>query len=456
MKKIQLLCLLLVFFFPLSYRTAVKAEQILGTDGQNGQNGQNGNDGDNRDGLTIFLSPKPLNLDLTGQKGFKGEDGSPGQSATCPLSNEPINDNLRGANGGNGGNGGKGGNGGNGGSVSLYTTDISFLKQVFINASGGLGGEGGKGGSGGTGCLCPEPYVTIKTCQGNPGDPQYACSTKQLRCLSGKNGVNGSNGQMGRDGLLGTLTLINSNQPLLDDQLSASVSFRQLKERGYTLSKNVWQTREGAKELLAPGSLVQGQYRFLVNRLDYSFLVLWNTSRSFEPFASQIVTLKLKDVPNGGVEYTLPPEVWLEAKEQKENNRTDLIVYNALLKGEATQLEVVELSGLESELKLQVVDKAKVSDFVNTQWEVTLKTTSLDPRFRRTDDYVTKYQGVIPPQLIERTGNLFTLKLGNLPLNAKELKARVGILIQLKVKRSLGSYSAEQNLTVEDLLKASK
>ncbi len=246
--------------------------------------------------------------------------------------------------------------------------------------------------------------------------------------------------------------MINSNQPLLEDQTSASVSFKQLKENGYTLSKNAWEIKNGARSILAANSTVQDQYRYLVSRSEHSFLIVWNTTRPFERFADQIVTLKLKDGPKPEIDYKIPDEVWIDAKEENRGNRTDLIVYNALLKKEAVQLEIVKLVGKESDLKLVVVDNANVSDLVNTEWQVVIKTSRSDPRFRATEDYVTRYQGSVPIKLIENKGNLFTLNLGQLQLNTKELRNGVGILIKLKVKRLMGNYSAEQSLKYENLL----
>ena len=452
MKKLQILCISALLLLAFGDNSRVKADQILGSDGKNGVNGKDGKNGENRDGITIFLSNDPVNLDLTGQKGYPGEDGTIGESAVCPAKLSSSQENMQGANGGSGGNGGNGGIGGNGGAVTLYTTNPALLKRVFINSAGGAGGNGGNGGSGGSGCNCPEPFVSLQSCQGSPGDSGYSCSTKQFRCISGRSGVNGSKGVSGSSGLPGTLTVINSIQPLVEDQTNASVTFKQLKENGYTLSKNVWETKNGARSILAPNSIVQDQYRYLASRSEYSFLMVWNTTRPFERFADQVVTLKLKDNPSPTIDYKIPDGVWIDAKEQKQNKRTDLIVYNALLKEEAIQLEIVKLVGKEANLQLIVVDNANVSDLVNTQWEAIIKTSRSDPRFRATEDYITRYQGPVPSRLIDNKGNLFTLNLGQLQLNSKELRNGVGILIKLKVKRSMGNYMAQQNLKYENLL----
>jgi len=101
---------------------------------------------------------------------------------------------------------------------------------------------------------------------------------------------------------------------------------------------------------------------------------------------------------------------------------------------------------------LVVEDEANVSDIVSTQWQVIIKTTHSDNRFRPVSDYQTLYEGPVPQKLVQSNGNSFTLNLGNLPLNSKALQTGLGIMIQLKATRSLGNYSDQQTLVYTNLI----
>ncbi|GBF80312.1 hypothetical protein AsFPU1_1713 [Aphanothece sacrum FPU1] len=418
-----------------------------GSDAQNGISGKNGQDSDN---LTIFADGSPVTLNLVGANGEKGKEGERGKDARCDNQPVGVNYNVQAPSGGRGGNGGNGGDGGNGGSLTLYGTDLTSLKQIYVNAAGGKGGEPGRGGFGGDGCNCTDPYWNIETCTGNPGDPGYICTTLEFRCQDGKNGTNGVIGVGGRDGLPGKLTLINFDKPLEPDKPAAAVTMANLKEKGYLLSKNVWETRNGAKSLFAPGSFIDDEYVALVERFERSFILIWNAPQSFNSFAQEQVTLRLQNDKNINVE--LPKNLWIEATTQPKNNITQLIVYNAIRQRDATQLESQGLSGRGTELKLTLVDKARQSNLIATKFKLTYSITRSDPRFRPVSDYITKYEGAISEDLVTIDNNKFTINIGKLPISPDHLKAGLGVEINLEATRSFAGYSADQRIVVKDVI----
>jgi hypothetical protein len=251
---------------------------------------------------------------------------------------------------------------------------------------------------------------------------------------------------------LGQLTLISLNRPLESDRPTASTTFAQIKEQGFLLSKNQWETRTGAAALFASGSAIADSYRMLVSRQERSFFMTWNAPQPFEPFANYPVTLSLAD--EQGIEVTLPQDVWLEATtRQQPNEVTEFIVYNAILARDATRLEVQSLSGNGPNLQLTLIDRADRSDLIATQFLVKYRTTqSEDVRFRPSVTFTTRYEGEIPPDAIERDGDRFTLKLGQLPLEENFLKAGTGIEIELTAQRSFAGNSATQKIQVRDLI----
>ena len=424
-----------------------------GTTGQTGQTGANGTGGSNADDVTLFADGSPLTLNLAGKGGEDGAAGGDGESPDC--GNQPLDarQNLQAADGGNGGNGGNGGDGGNGGSITLYATNLENLRQILVNANGGKGGAPGTGGQGSQGCICSKPYWTVDTCTGEPGGSDYRCSTQEFRCTNGRNGVNGNNGLAGRDGLPGRLTVLNLNKPLEADRQAATVTLGILKENGFTLSKNRWETRTGATTLLAPGSAIADEYLMLTERVEKSFLLIWNAPQPFSAFGDRNVTLSLDERQE--IQVNFPEQLWLEGISQKRNQVTEFVVYNALYAGDATQLGNLSITGNGNQLKLLLTDQAGKSNLIATKFRLRYKITESDPRFRPPTDYATKFDGEVPEELVSARGDQFVINLGQLPIAPEYLRPGLGIEVELVANRTFAGYSAEQKLTVRDVISAS-
>lgn len=429
------------------------ANQIVsfGKNGSHGKDGQNGEKGRDSETLTIFADGSPLNLDLSGQNGSGGQSGENGADAMCDNQPINVNYNLWGASGGDGGNGGSGGDGGNGGLLTIYATDKSYLSQISVQAKGGEGGQSGDGGNGGSGCECQQPYWTVESCSGNPGSSNYSCSTREYRCLDGEVGKNGRSGRGGRSGKLGSLTLINSNQPLPPDRLSASVTMAELKERGFSLSKNIWETKTGAVSLFAQGSIIDDQYLELVERVENSVVLIWNAPQDFTPFRDRTFTVNLQD--DRSVAITIPDDLWLETNILPRKNVTELFVFNAIRASEATQLKSNGLSGVGLGLQLELVDEAKKSDLINTSFYLKYSVSnSGEARLRPVSDYINRYEGEIPPQFVRYSDNRFIIDLGQLPIDPKYLEPDRAIQVQLEITRTFANNSAKQTIVEKDIL----
>lgn len=417
----------------------------FGSRGLDGPIGQVGSNGKNSDSLTIFADGSPLNLNLAGQSGTDGDTGATGKDSNCKEQPKEPNRNLQGANGGNGGNGGDGGDGGDGGALTIYTSNPANLRQITVNAAGGKGGQPGAGGSGGKGCGCNQIYWTIPTCTGKPGDPNYSCTTREFRCQNGLDGKGGTSGRVGKDGRAGKLTLINLDQPLTSDQPSAAVTMAALKDRGFVLSKNKWETRTGAIALFAPGSVIDDQYLALVERIERSFILIWNAPQPFDKFANKPVTLTLEE--NGEIKAVLPNDLWLEATTQKRNNVTEMVVYNAVYDREVVQLKSAGLSGNGNKLRLELVDQASQSNLIGSKFRIKYRVSQSDEASYRATDYMTKYEGEVPPELVTFEGNRFILDLGKLPIDPDYLRSGTGVEIEVIATRTFAGYSKEQKVT---------
>ena len=427
-------------------------DKSLGESGDSGEEGEKGSNGRNSDNLTVFADGTSMTLDLTGGDGAAGQEGVTGYDAFCDRqATKDVGKDLRGADGGSGGDGGDGGIGGNGGALTVYTTNKQHLKQIYVIAAGGEGGAPGTAGKGGEGCQCDRPYWNEETCFGDPGSPNYSCTTQEFQCTDGYSGKKGRNGRKGRDGKVGTLTLINLDKSLAPDMPEVTAPISELKGRGFTLSRNIWESKEGAPSLFAPGSVVANKYKELVARHEHSVLVVWDAPQPVENFDDQQITLSLKGKDDANI--FLPEDLWLETKTVKRDNLSELFVFNAVRTKDVDDLTIDGLFGQGTGLELDIFDEAEKSNLVATDFTVKYKVGEQSEEknfFGSTKTiYKTKFEGSVPPEAIARNNNLFTLQLGKLPIPAEYLKPGIEVEIEVAAKRSLGDNSAIKKLSTK-------
>ena len=423
-----------------------------GKDGSTGQKGQNGRDSDS---LTVFADGSSMTLDLSGENGFSGTGGTSGDRAACDTEIADKSNNLQASNGGHGGDGGDGGNGGDGGSLTVYTTDKSYLQQIYVVATGGEGGNPGIGGVGGEGCKCPVSYWNEQTCKGKPGSSKYSCTTTELQCVDGYSGRTGRDGRPGRSGRLGTLTVINLDKSLAPDRPEATLTIENLKDRGFTLSRNKWETKTGATSLLAPGSIVEDEYQELVERQEHTVLLVWDAAQPVAEFAEERVVLSLDEENGSSASLTFPDDLWLETSELKRDTITELFVFNAVREKDVTKLKNRGISGIGENLQLAIEDRANKSDILDTDFTIKFRVSSSgdDALFRRLYDYKTKYEGQVPPEAVELNGDRFTINLGQLPIPPEYLEPGNAIEVQLTANRSFADqYSKTQKMTIREII----
>ena len=436
-----------------SLAQASKVEDF-GERGEDGTVGEKGQEGRDSDSLTVFADGSPMTLDLSGENGFVGSNGTSGGSAICESEIQEKSDNLQASNGGHGGDGGDGGNGGDGGSLTVYTTDKNNLQQIYVVATGGIGGEPGQGGQGGEGCKCPVSYWNEETCEGKPGSSKYSCTTTELQCADGYDGRIGRDGRPGKDGRLGTLTVINLDKSLAPDRPEATLTVGELQDRGFTLSKNEWETKTGATELLAPGSIVEDEYQELIARHERTVLLVWDASQPVADFADEKITLSLDEQNDPNLNF--PDDLWLETSEIKREQISEFFVFNAVREKDVTELEAEGISGTGSDLQLTIVDEAQKSDVLDTDFTIKFRVSRStdEAKFRRVFDYKTQYEGAVPSEVIQKNGDRFTINLGQLPIPPEYLEPGTTIEVQLLANRSFADnkYSKEQKITVRDTI----
>ena len=422
----------------------------LGEDGYDGEAGSKGKSGRNSDNLTVFADGAPMTLDLTGGSGAIGEAGITGEDAFCDQQGTDIGKNLNGSDGGNGGDGGDGGIGGNAGSLTVYTTNKEHLKQVYVIAAAGEGGSPGKGGEGGIGCECDRPYWNEETCFGDPGSSNYSCTTEEFTCTDGYKGKNGRTGRKGRDGKIGNLTLINLDKSLSPDFPEVTAPISELKGRGFTLSRNIWENKTNASALLAPGSVIADKYKELTARHEHTVLIVWDAPQPVGNFDDQKITLGLKGTNDANIIF--PEDLWLDTRKVKRDNLTELFVFNAVKTKDVADLGIEGVFGQGAGLEVDIHDEAEQSNLVNTDFTVKYRVgeESEDKNIfgQRSTFYSTKYEGAVPKEAISQADNLFTLQLGKLPIPPEYLQPGLKVEVEVVAKRSLGENSKLKNLSV--------
>ena len=255
-------------------------------DGNRGSDGRSGRDGRSGKNQTIKADGTAVNLDLSGTDGEDGEDGEDGTRPYCRGYRDEDRENITAPNGGSGGNGGRGGNGGNGGILTVYYQNLADLKNILVQANGGEAGRGGRGGRGTPGCNCRRRRWEVRNCTGNSRNPDYKCTNRIYRCSGGYDGSDGRDGANGVRGKLGMLRIIKGQKSLSEDNPTAELTISQLINQPFQLSKNKWQIRQGAKSLLANGSVIDDEYQEFEKRLEGSLKLIWNEKQSITNFSN--------------------------------------------------------------------------------------------------------------------------------------------------------------------------
>ena len=428
--------------------TNVKESKIAGYYNRDGSNGRRGRDGRSGTNQTLNADGSAVNLDLSGKDGEDGEDGQPGYRPSCRNHPEEGWDNINAPNGGDGGSGGDGGNGGQSGEITVYYTNLADLKKIAVRAVGGEGGRGGRGARGAVGCSCGQRRWERETCTGSPGTPNRQCTRKVYRCYDGRDGSDGRNGHDGTRGRLGILSIVHGKEALADDKPTTEIGISQLANQQFNLSKNKWQIRQGAKSLLAIGSIIADEYREFERRLDGNFKLVWQEKQAINNFANQSVKLTLND--NQQIDIAFPENLWVDGTAKTTGSLTEYTVNHAIPKEDVTRLAVAEFANSGRNLGLRIVDLAAKSDVINTQFRVKYR---VQDNFDDAFNSQTLYEGEIPAELVSRSYNNFTLALGKLKIPHQALNPGVKVDIEVVAIRSLGGRSAQQKISWQGVIR---
>ncbi|WP_204138387.1 hypothetical protein [Halomicronema sp. CCY15110] len=422
------------------------AEQVrtYGADGRDGRDGRNGHEGRDGRSQSVWVDGTPIQIEVGGESGQDGEVGDRGQRPTCPAQPRRVRYDLQAPDGGDGGDGGTGGAGGRGGDISLYYTDLAQLRQVSVNANGGRGGRGGYGGRGTAGCRCDDRRWHVQVCHdGN-------CETEHYRCRDGEPGRDGRDGRQGESGTLGQLWLINRAEPLPAEQPHINQLLNTWLRQPLSLSRHLWETRSGAGGLLAAGSIVNDTYYEYRERLATQVQLDWQAERSptqFLNFSADVTLLE-----TGNVQLDFSEAVWVDSRAETTDGITTVTIHRIARAANVSNLAWGSQTGSGADFAVTVIDLGRESAYVDTEFELTYRTTDDNPRNVLRGRYSEQFSGVLPPNLVTQDQNRFVLQLGQLPIPARSLRPGTRGQIELRIVRSLGSHSADQTLEWEGQL----
>ncbi|MBD2136852.1 collagen-like protein [Anabaena sp. FACHB-1237] len=411
-------------------------------DGSRGSDGRSGRDGRSGKNVTIKADGTSLNLDLSGKDGEDGEDGEDGSRPHCRGYGDEGRENITAPNGGSGGNGGRGGNGGNGGILTVLYQNLADLKNIVVLARGGEPGRGGRGGRGTAGCSCGRRRWEVKNCTGNSGSPDYKCSNRIYRCSGGFDGIYGRDGVNGVRGKLGILRIVKGQESLAEDNPTAELTISRLINQGFLLSKNKWQIRQGAKSLLAIGSVIDDEYQEFESRLEGSLNLVWNEKEPISNFANQMVNLTLND--NQLIDVNFPDDLWVNGVASLQGNVTEYRVNNVIKKDDVTRLAVADFANYGDNLVLRIVDLAGKSEVINTRFKI--KYTVQDGVYDSFNNQAI-FEEEIPVELVSREYNRFSIAVGKLSkIPGSALQPGTNVNMEITVVRFLGSRSTQQKI----------
>jgi hypothetical protein len=419
--------------------------RLFGRSGEAGRDGRPGQDGRSGMATNVIADGDPASFVLSGESGGLGEDGETGYRPRCESQPRDVAYNLQAAHGGDGGRGGNGGNGGNGGDLTIYYRDLAQLQRLSVTSIGGSGGQGGRGGRGTLGCRCRVHRWERQTCTGTPGQGDYRCETRRYDCEDGDDGDSGFNGSDGRAGEDGQLWLVNQLDPLQPENPSQTARLTTFAAQPVSLSRNLWTIRTGANALLAIGSQVRDSYQIYTGRVEGMVRLDWQAPRPLGLFAAESITAELQ--ADGTLAATFSEDLWADYSTQTEGHGMTLTINRAARRQDVTRLAWGGTQGQGPNLRAIVLDLGGESAFVDTQFRVTLKTTTDNLGDSRRPRYTTAYEGILPSEVVSLSNNRFELALGQLPLDARSLRSSTYAQLEITALRSLGNNAAEQVLS---------
>lgn len=344
-----------------------------------------------------------------------------------------------------------------GGTLTVYYNYLTDLRNIYVDASGGEGGIGAPGSSSYQ-CLpsFPEPFWEDDDSSHhdnwnpiNPPEPQLIAPPSELleqlpqegrerleELLEEMNksspvsplgsikehGSDSTNcttattppGPTGNDGRPGQLRIVNREELLPPETPEISATVAKLIEQPVDLSRHLWRERQGAAELLAPGSIIADEYQEYVEQLAVTAQLQWEASQPLSDFETAQATLYLKE--DGRVLVDLGEEMWTLSETRQRDNLSEVAITALVPEAEVLDLAEGGFQRSGDTLNLVVIDLAGHSESLDTTFHVHYHSTDRRQLDTPRADWQTHYQGDVPAAAVTRDHNRFSLDLSQLPI----------------------------------------
>lgn len=447
MVRIIMIATLLWSTSALSYNFGVQGRS--GYDGRSGQDGANGQD------ISVVADGRPVQLDLRGGDGTDGMDGDQGGDAFSCYQRRGM-DNEYGAAGGDGGDAGRGGNGGDGGDATFFFNDHSELKNIYLDNSGGRAAVAGRAGYGGRGCHCSfynwthricrtENQCTIRrVCDPNGQNcrdirecrPVQVCRNANFSCFDGRSGRNGVSASSGSNGTYGSLKLVPGRTDIPSHNPSAELTFSQLADYNYTLTKRIWREKNDGHALFAPGSRISGHYSEFVELRPHVVALKWEANRPLSDFAESRLGMTFD---GHSVELDWPEDILVKYELRVVAGGSEIVVKEIYTAKEVSDLKIASTTSYGNNLAVKVSDGAQLSDRIKNE-------VKLEWVHRKWRIWYVVYDKLVPEEFLSITPDGIEVQVGKIGIPSAYIARGKLIRYTLWIKRSLGNNFTEVKL----------
>lgn len=345
-------------------------------------------------------------ISANGYDGSDGKQGSDGSDGSCSYCEET--DTYSSDSGSYGGDGSNGEDGGDGDDVLIHYSDINQLKDFTIHSYGGDGGKGGAGGYGGSGCN------------------------------GGSDGSDGSSGRDGYNGSKGYLYLVASPNEYSRDITSHSSSIEKLTSSSAQMILNYWDSKSGANDLLAQGSVIQDKYyEFIkVNKMNVS--ILWDSNKLQTDYNQTNLYFSFDGEK---IEVTFH-NTFVDYVVEYSEGGASIIIKNIYKRDELLDFSDFTISGQRQNLVLKL--KANSSDLVIEDLDLGVEV--FKKRFL-SKHYVSVHNQRSAKDIVNISKNEIVINLGQLPINSRFLKRKK--YIEVNVTMTISVFGKTLSRTYE-------
>lgn len=200
--------------------------------------------------------------------------------------------------------------------------------------------------------------------------PRTQCDTEYYSCTDGSDGSAGPAGSYGGSGSRGSISLVKDLKELPEQKTGAIITFMEALD-GITLSKQIWEYKEGAKSLFAGKSDIDNSYSHFVRLAENTITLDWKAESSIEDFATEKITLSF----NGSkVTAKFNDELFLKSSIEVNGDQTKIIIEQIFRKPEMIDLnfDFKSIKGFGKNIKMNIHDKQGITEIVDSTVKVLL------------------------------------------------------------------------------------